>query len=77
VGELAQVLSSALEAEGFPRPRIEFIDRRPGEVLRNFADTRKAAAMLDWSAEVSLPEGLRRTVRWAAQTAKELPVVER
>jgi hypothetical protein len=39
-------------------------------VLRNFADTRKAAAMLGWSAEVSLPEGLQRTVRWAALTAK-------
>jgi UDP-glucose 4-epimerase len=75
VGELAEALSTALAAEGFPRPRVEYLDRRPGEVLRNFADTRKAAAMLDWSAEVSLPEGLRRTVRWAAGTAKELPVV--
>jgi UDP-glucose 4-epimerase len=75
VGELVEALSTALAAEGFPRPRVEYLDRRPGEVLRNFADTRKAAAMLDWSAEVSLPEGLRRTVRWAAGTAKELPVV--
>ena len=73
VGELVEALLSALAAEGFPRPRIEFLDRRPGEVLRNFADTRKAAALLGWSAEVSLPEGLRRTVGWAAQAAKELP----
>jgi len=75
VGELATALSTALAAEGFPRPPIEFLDRRPGDVLRNFADTRKAAARLDWSAEVSLSEGLRRTVRWAAQAAKELPKV--
>jgi UDP-glucose 4-epimerase len=75
VGELAQALTAALAAEGFAPPRIEFLDRRPGEVLRNFADTRKAAALLGWSAEVSLPEGLRRTVRWAAERAKELPAV--
>jgi nucleoside-diphosphate-sugar epimerase len=50
-------------------------DRAPGKVLHNFADTRKAAAMLDWSAQVSLPEGVRRTVRCAAQAGKELPVV--
>lgn len=75
VGELVEALSIALAAEGFPRPRIEFLDRRPGEVLRNFADTRKAAALLGWSPEVSLPDGLRRTVLWAAQTAKELPAV--
>jgi UDP-glucose 4-epimerase len=74
VGELAQALSAALAAEGFAHPQIEFLDRRPGEVLRNFADTRKAAVLLGWSAEVSLPEGLRRTVRWAAQAAKDLPV---
>jgi UDP-glucose 4-epimerase len=74
VSELAEALLSALAAEGFQRPQIEFLDRRPGEVFRNFADTRKAAALLGWSAEVSLPEGLRRTVRWAAQ-AKKLPTV--
>src|SRR5262249_32086252 len=67
VGELAEALSTAVAAEGFPRPQIEFVDRLPGEVLRNFADTRKAAARLDWTAQVSLSEGLRRTVRWAAQ----------
>jgi nucleoside-diphosphate-sugar epimerase len=75
VGELATALSTAMAAEGFARPPLEFLDRRPGEVLRNFADTRKAADLLEWSARVSLSEGLRRTVRWAAQAAKELPTV--
>jgi nucleoside-diphosphate-sugar epimerase len=75
VGELAEALSTALAAEGFPRPHVGFLDGGPGKVLRNFADTRKAAAMLDWSAQVSLPEGVRRTVRCAAQAGKELPVV--
>jgi UDP-glucose 4-epimerase len=75
VGELATALSTALAAEGFARPPVEFLDRRLGDVLRNFADTRKAAHLLGWSARVSLSEGLRRTVRWAAQVAKELPTV--
>jgi UDP-glucose 4-epimerase len=76
VGELAAALSAALVAEGFRRPEIEFLDRRAGDVMRNFADTRKAAARLDWSAQVSLSDGLRRTVRWAAQATKELRTVE-
>jgi UDP-glucose 4-epimerase len=71
VGELVAALSAALVAEGLPRPDIEFLDRRAGDVLRNFADTRKAAALLGWSAQVDLAEGLRRTVRWAAQRVKE------
>jgi UDP-glucose 4-epimerase len=70
VGELTAALSAALAAEGLPRPLIEHVDRRAGDVARNFADTRKAAARLGWAAEVSLHEGLRRTVRWAVQEHK-------
>ena len=65
VSELAEALSDAIAAEGYPRPRIEHVDRRVGDVLRNFADTSKARARLGWSAQMSLRDGLRATVRWA------------
>ena len=65
VGELAELLADAIVAEGYPRPRIEHVDRRVGDVLRNFADTSKAQARLEWAARTSLHEGLRSTVRWA------------
>jgi NAD dependent epimerase/dehydratase len=40
--------------------------RRPpdSEVERLLADTAKAKELLDWEAEVSLEEGLRRTIDW-------------
>jgi UDP-glucose 4-epimerase len=41
---------------------------RPGEVLRSCLDPSAAAAALHWSAEVSLAEGLRRTLAAMAAT---------
>jgi UDP-glucose 4-epimerase len=64
VGELTVALSEALAGEGLPVPRVEFLERRPGDVRRNFADTRKAKQMLGWSAKTELRDGLRRTIRW-------------
>jgi UDP-glucose 4-epimerase len=63
--ELATALSEALVAEGLPDPGIDFQSARLGDVARNYADTTKARERLGWTAEVSLHEGLRRTVRWA------------
>jgi nucleoside-diphosphate-sugar epimerase len=34
------------------------------EVLRLWADNRKAAALIGWRPQVSLDEGLARTVEW-------------
>jgi UDP-glucose 4-epimerase len=66
LSELTAALSDALAGEGFPRPRIDFLAKRAGDVMRNFADTRKALARLNWSAQTGLQEGLQKTVRWAA-----------
>ena len=40
------------------------LDRRRGEVERNFAIARRAAEALDWHAEVALEDGIARTVAW-------------
>jgi UDP-glucose 4-epimerase len=63
--DLIAELTPALAAEGCTPPEIRFEDPRTGDMRRNYADTRKAHAMLGWRPEVSLPEGLRRTVHWA------------
>ena len=39
-----------------------------GDVARNFSDTSKAKRKLNWQAEVALPDGLRRTVRFFQDT---------
>ena len=42
----------------------EFHPGRPGDVLRLFADARKAADLLGWTPKVSLREGLQRLLAW-------------
>jgi UDP-glucose 4-epimerase len=66
--ELATALSEALVAEGLADPGIDFQSARLGDVARNYADTTKARERLGWTTEVSLHEGLRRTVRWALES---------
>lgn len=63
--DLIAELIPALAAEGCDPPEVRFEPPRTGDMRRNYADTRKAHAMLGWKPEVSLPEGLRRTVHWA------------
>jgi UDP-glucose 4-epimerase len=41
-----------------------YIPRPLGEVLETYLDSSKAARDLNWEAQVSLEEGLRRTVEW-------------
>ena len=60
VRELAQLI---LGAAGADVP-IEHVDRRPGEVERNFAIAARAREMLGWRAEVALEDGLAETVAW-------------
>ena len=64
VSEMTDVLITALEAEGVERPKTFFGEKRNGDVLRNYSDTSKAQALLGWKANVSLEDGLRRTIRY-------------
>jgi len=45
-----------------PAPEPEFAPARPGDVRDSRADCARAAALLGWSAEVPLAEGLRATL---------------
>ena len=60
VAELARLI---LDAAGADVP-IEHVDRRPGEVERNFAIAARAREVLGWRAEVALEDGLAETVAW-------------
>jgi UDP-glucose 4-epimerase len=63
--ELAHALERTFSTERQAPIKIIFGARREGDVQENFADTSKAFRKLGWRAEVDLPEGLARTVRWA------------
>ena len=46
------------------RPEIEYRPAHPADVSATWADVRKARRLLEWSPEVSIEEGLRRSVQW-------------
>lgn len=46
------------------RPEIVRAPKRPGDIYLAYFDRRKAERILDWEPEVSLEEGIRRTVEF-------------
>jgi UDP-glucose 4-epimerase len=62
--ELARKLAEVLNRLGVPPPALHHGDPRVGDANRNYSDTSKARRILGWNAQVSLDEGLDRTVRW-------------
>jgi len=58
-----QVAEAVLEIMGKPRSLIEFVADRPGHDYRYALDISRITA-LGWEPQVSLAEGLERTVRW-------------
>jgi UDP-glucose 4-epimerase len=68
VAALTVKLRLILEQYQIGVPKILNTETRVGDVKRNFADTSKARSRLGWSAQVSLEDGLDRTVRWFLET---------
>ncbi len=68
VGALTDVLVETMVEAGLPKPSVFNGETRTGDVARNFSDTSKAKRKLNWQAEVALPDGLRRTVRFFQDT---------
>ena len=66
VNALAEAIGLALE-----RPiALEHIDRRDiDNIRRRVVNIEKARRMLRWSPQVTLDEGLRRTVAWFRETS--------
>ena len=68
VAALAEKLALILERYEIKVPKIFNADPRVGDVKRSFSDTSKARTILGWSAQVSLEDGLDRTVQWFLET---------
>jgi len=73
VGELTETLVAAMVDAGMARPRVVNGATRTGDVARNYSDTSKARRLLGWQAEVALPDGLARTVRFFLDTSPTAP----
>ena len=64
VSEIVDLLRNVFEANGLPFAEVIHTAPRIGDVKRNFSDTSKAKAMMGWSAETFLADGLEKTLRW-------------
>src|SRR5207248_913694 len=72
VRELADKLDRILRRFGVAARELQHGDPRVGDVRRNYSDTSKARDRLDWTAKVSLDEGLQRVVEWFLQAYRRL-----
>ena len=63
LNELVQLLIKELKSLGVFL-KTGYGSARLGDVKRNYSDITKASRILDWSAQVSLEEGIKRTVAW-------------
>ncbi|MEL6309541.1 MAG: SDR family NAD(P)-dependent oxidoreductase [Chloroflexota bacterium] len=61
VKELAETIKHVTEKQ---HAEIIYDEPRPGDVLRLYADSSRAGALLGFEPQVSLQEGLRRLLRW-------------
>ena len=62
--QMVEILGQAMSEEGLSLPVINYGPRRTGDVQRNYSDTSKAKKYLNWSARVSLEQGLKTTIRY-------------
>ena len=60
---LREIIDQIAELTGKPA-QIEYRPMHPADVPATWADVSKAARLLDWRPEVSVEEGLRRSVEW-------------
>jgi nucleoside-diphosphate-sugar epimerase len=68
---IKDVVLKVLELMGNPvRPLIGALPYRPGEVWRLCSDSSKARELLDWQPQVSLEDGLRKTIEWYSEKFK-------
>ena len=57
-------------------PVIEYRSAHPADVDATWADVGKAHELLNWSPEVSIEEGLRRSVEWYRQNREAVLPLE-
>lgn len=60
INDIAKIIIEYVETES----KIEHLEDRPGDVLRHFADTKKANKDLNFRAKVSIKDGISKYINW-------------
>jgi UDP-glucose 4-epimerase len=53
-----------MELTGKPLSKIEYIEKRPGDVMRLYADSTLFNKITNWNPNISFEEGLLKTIHW-------------
>jgi UDP-glucose 4-epimerase len=61
---IKQITEKILEMIEAPSSGIEYIENRPGDVLRLFADATAFKKLTNWKPRFSFEEGLQKTISW-------------
>ncbi len=64
VNEIANLIRETLKNYGLSGVKISNSNKRLGDVMRNYSDTRKAESILGWSSKVKLTTGIKKTVEY-------------
>jgi len=64
INEVAQIVLKTL---GKTHLKIIYQEKRPGDVKRHFADTKKAKKLLKFSAKIPLEKGIARYIEWLSK----------
>jgi UDP-glucose 4-epimerase len=64
---IKQLADEITDLCGNDNARVEYVEERPGDVLRLFADSSKAQELLGFSPQVGLREGLEKLKTWYAE----------
>lgn len=60
-----EIANMILELTGRPKESFEFVEDRPGQIMRESLDISKAKKLLEWSPKTTFEEGLKKTLSWA------------
>lgn len=66
--DLAQIIIKFCEVD----VPIEYFDPRPGDLIRHFADIKKAEKDLDFKAEIDIEDGVRKYIEWFRNATPDL-----
>ena len=70
---IKDVVLKAQELMGNPvKPMIGALPYRPREVWRLYSDSSKARELLGWQPQVSLEDGLRKTIAWYTEKSESI-----
>ena len=81
IANLAKKIVAAMDR---PESLVTYVGDRPGQVFRHTADASKAARLCGWKPQVSLDEGIERSIRWYRENTqvwqkqlwmREIPIV--